>query len=83
MTGLRVNRTSGFAVTLVVAGLACQEVGASIAVLLFPEVGALGMVLLRLFFSAVILLAIARPSCGGTGGRGGSPSRPSARCSRS
>ncbi|MDL9977811.1 EamA family transporter [Microbacterium sp. ASV49] len=39
----------------------CQEVGASIAVLLFPKTGPLGMVMLRLVFSAVILLAIARP----------------------
>ncbi|MDN4642012.1 EamA family transporter [Agreia sp. PsM10] len=50
---------------LVVAGLACQEVGAAFAVLLFPSVGALGMVALRLTFSAVILLAIARPSVRG------------------
>ena len=53
------------AVLLVIAGLACQEVGASLAVLLFPEVGALGMVMLRLVFSAVILLLIARPSLRG------------------
>ncbi|WP_228479390.1 EamA family transporter [Microbacterium atlanticum] len=43
------------------AGLACQEVGASLAVLLFPQVGPLGMVMLRLVFSAVILLLLARP----------------------
>ena len=49
------------AILLVIAGLACQEVGASIAVLLFPQVGPLGMVMLRLVFSAVILLLIARP----------------------
>jgi inner membrane transporter RhtA len=48
-------------VLLVIAGLACQEVGASIAVLLFPQVGPLGMVMLRLVFSAIVLLAIARP----------------------
>lgn len=44
-----------------VIGLVCQEVGASIAVLLFPEVGSLGMGFLRLAFSAAILLGIARP----------------------
>lgn len=49
------------AILLVVAGLACQEVGASLAVLLFPTVGPLGMVMLRLVFSAGILLLIARP----------------------
>lgn len=51
----------GSAVVLVALGLVCQEVGASIAVLLFPEAGPLGMVALRMFFSAVILLLIARP----------------------
>ena len=40
------------AIVLVVVGLACQEVGASLAVLLFPQVGPLGMVMLRLVFSA-------------------------------
>lgn len=53
------------AVLLVVAGLACQEVGASFAVLLFPEVGPLGMVMMRLVFSAVILLLITRPTLRG------------------
>ena len=62
-------RTSGSAVALVVAGLACQEVGASIAVLLFPTVGPLGMVMLRLVFSAIVLLAIARPRWRGHGRR--------------
>ncbi|MFJ6677849.1 EamA family transporter [Microbacterium sp. NPDC091382] len=54
--------TSTAAVTLVVVGLCCQEVGASLAVFLFPEVGPLGMVMLRLVFSALILGVIARPS---------------------
>ena len=52
-------------VVLVIAGLALQEVGASFAVLLFPEVGALGVVSLRLGFSALILLAISRPTLRG------------------
>jgi inner membrane transporter RhtA len=46
---------------LVVLGLICQEVGAGVAVLLFPEAGAIGTVTLRLVFSAVLLLAIFRP----------------------
>lgn len=56
------TRSAGFAVSLVAVGLVCQEVGASIATTLFPATGPLGMVMLRLVFSAVILLVIARPS---------------------
>ena len=59
------NSTPLGAVGLVVIGLLCQEVGASIAVLVFPSVGPIGMVTLRLAFSALILLAIARPSLRG------------------
>lgn len=55
------------AVALVVAGLVCQEGGAAIAVTLFPHVGPLGMVMLRLAFSALILLAVARPRLRGHG----------------
>lgn len=55
------------AVGLVVVGLCCQEVGASLAVLLFPAVGPLGMVMLRLVFSALLLWLIARPSLRGHG----------------
>jgi len=51
----------GTAAALVLVGLACQEVGASFAVLLFPQTGPLGIVMLRLVFSALLLLAIARP----------------------
>lgn len=50
---------------LVVLGLVCQEVGAAIAVTVFPQVGATGMVLLRLLFSAAILLVVFRPSVRG------------------
>ncbi len=51
----------GPAAALVLVGLACQEVGASFAVMLFPETGPLGIVMLRLVFSALLLLVIARP----------------------
>lgn len=54
---------------LVVTGLVCQEVGASIAVLLFDRAGPLGMVMLRLVFSAAILLLVARPRLRGHGRR--------------
>ncbi|NYF09051.1 inner membrane transporter RhtA [Leifsonia sp. AK011] len=47
---------------IVVLGLVCQELGAAIAVTVFPQVGPIGMVTLRLVFSALILLVIFRPS---------------------
>jgi inner membrane transporter RhtA len=50
---------------LVVLGLICQELGAAIAITLFPQVGATGMVFLRLLFSAAILLVVFRPSVRG------------------
>jgi inner membrane transporter RhtA len=53
------------AVALIIGGLVAQEVGASIAVLVFPQVGPAGMVTLRLVFSAAILMAIARPKLRG------------------
>jgi len=46
----------------VLAGLICQEVGASVAVTLFPRAGAIGTVALRLGFSALILLIAFRPA---------------------
>ena len=49
----------------VVLGLICQEVGAGIAVTLFPQAGAVGVVALRLTFSAIILLAVFRPAIRG------------------
>ncbi len=53
------------AVGLVIGGLICQEVGAGVAVTLFGQVGSLGMVALRLGFSAIILLIAFRPSTRG------------------
>lgn len=61
------NPRSTSAVALVVVGLACQEVGAALAFQLFPQAGPLGMVMLRLVFSAAVLLAIARPHWRGHG----------------
>lgn len=55
----------GSAAALVLVGLACQEVGASFAVMLFPQTGPLGIVMLRLVFSALLLLLIARPNVRG------------------
>lgn len=55
------------AVVFIVVGMACQEVGASVAVVLFPQTGPLGMVMLRLVFSSIVLLLIARPSLRGHG----------------
>lgn len=52
---------SGRAVGLIVVGMIGMELGAAIAVTLFPAVGPLGMVTLRLVFAAIVLWAIARP----------------------
>ncbi|MDN4473012.1 EamA family transporter [Demequina zhanjiangensis] len=43
----------------VLLGLVCQEAGASVAVLVFPTAGPIGMVALRLLFSAVVLVPLA------------------------
>ena len=61
MSPASARRGGGLALLFVGIGLACQEVGASLAVLLFDDLGPLGMVMLRLVFSAAILLLIARP----------------------
>lgn len=61
------RRGSGVALVYVGIGLICQEVGASFAVMLFDDIGPLGMVMLRLVFSAALLLLIARPRLRGHG----------------
>jgi inner membrane transporter RhtA len=53
------------AVALVVGGAFSQQFGAAVATLLFPRVGALGVVTLRLAISAVVLLAACRPAIRG------------------
>lgn len=56
---------SALAAGLVGVGLISGEVGAALAVLLFDDLGPLGMVMLRLVFSALILMLIARPALHG------------------
>ena len=56
-----------WATSLVIAGEICMDIGAAIAVLVFPQVGPLGMVMLRLVFSALVLLVLTRPRVRGHG----------------
>jgi inner membrane transporter RhtA len=53
------------AALLVLVGIITVQFGAGLAVLIFPELGPLGIVSLRIAFSAVLLLIIARPSLRG------------------
>lgn len=53
------------AALLVLGGLVAQEIGAAIAVLIFPALGPMGVVSMRIAFSAIVLLIIARPSLHG------------------
>ncbi|PJJ63276.1 EamA family transporter [Compostimonas suwonensis] len=56
------NRSSqSFAALLVLGAGIAAESGAAVAVLIFPELGPMGVVSLRIGFSAVLLLVIARP----------------------
>ncbi|MGW6458592.1 EamA family transporter, partial [Streptomyces sp. NPDC055078] len=52
-------------VGLVVAGALSVQFGASVAVLLMPRAGALGVVSLRLALAAVVLVAVCRPKLRG------------------
>ncbi len=49
-------------VLLVLVSLLSQQLGASVAGLLFDDVGSAGMVALRIAFSAAVLLAVTRPT---------------------
>jgi len=55
---LRVRAGAG---ALVLAELIGQDCGAAVAVLLFPQVGVFGTIALRVGFSALVLLLVARP----------------------
>lgn len=52
-------------VGLVIGGIVSLQFGASMAVLLFPRAGALGVVMLRLVFAALVLLIACRPKVRG------------------
>ncbi|MGQ7786762.1 EamA family transporter [Nesterenkonia sp. K-15-9-6] len=54
---------------LVLLGLGCQQVGAALAVLVFPAAGPVGMVALRLVLSAGVLWALVRPRVRGLSAR--------------
>lgn len=47
---------------LVLVGLTCQEAGAAVAVLIIPDIGAWGVIAMRLLFSAVVLMPLAAVS---------------------
>lgn len=51
--------------SLMLCAMICQEVGASLAILIFPQVGAVGAVALRLVLSTIVLGAIVRPKLRG------------------
>lgn len=53
------------AVGLVICSAMSLQFGSAVAALLFPRAGALGMVALRLIFSAVLMLALCRPGVRG------------------
>ncbi|MQA05289.1 MAG: EamA family transporter [Streptosporangiales bacterium] len=53
--------STGTAVGLVLGGVFSLQFGAAFAALLFPRVGALGAVTLRLVIAAVLLLVVVRP----------------------
>lgn len=62
------SRAAAAAPFLVLLGLICQEAGASVAVMVFPQAGPVGMVALRLLFSALVLGIIARRALRGAVG---------------
>ena len=62
---MALRNSSAVGPTLVITGLAFQEAGAALAVTLFPSVGAIGLVALRLVVSAALLWLIARPELRG------------------
>ncbi|MFE6692079.1 DMT family transporter [Streptomyces sp. NPDC057743] len=54
-------------VALVIGGIVSLQFGSSVAVLLFPRAGALGVVTLRLVVASLVLLVVCRPKVRGYG----------------
>jgi inner membrane transporter RhtA len=55
------SRTRSGLATLVLVGLVAQNVGSAVATRLFPDVGAQGVVALRLGFAAIVFVSVCRP----------------------
>jgi inner membrane transporter RhtA len=62
------SSSRSFAVGLVLGGIVSVQVGAAVATTLFDELGPAGTVLVRVFFSALVLVALWRPALRGLGG---------------
>ena len=64
-TAAPTTRAKAGAIGLVLGGAFSVQLGAGVAVLLFPKAGPLGTVALRLVVSAILMLAVCRPSLRG------------------
>ena len=62
------SSSPSFAVGLVLGGIVSVQTGAAVATTLFDELGPAGTVLVRVFFSAVVLVALWRPALRGLRG---------------
>ena len=62
------SSSPSFAVGLVLGGIVSVQTGAAVATTLFDELGPGGTVLVRVFFSAVVLVALWRPALRGLRG---------------
>ncbi|MGH2950531.1 MAG: EamA family transporter, partial [Solirubrobacterales bacterium] len=62
------ERQSATAISLVLGGIVSVQVGAAVATTLFDELGPAGTVLVRVAFSALVLVALWRPALRGVRG---------------
>jgi inner membrane transporter RhtA len=63
------DRRTATAISLVLGGIVSVQIGAAVATTLFDELGPAGTVLLRLLFSALVLMALWRPALRGVRGQ--------------